>query len=87
MTTQTRFTCQCPRCDSTGRFDRGVCFECKGLGYVSRTNTRGLTPFVLTVTYENGSINTPRVFASRRENAVAIVERQLRLKGWVGTVA
>jgi len=82
-----KYTCQCTRCNATGRYDRGTCFDCKGTGYVNRTNTRGLTPFVLTVTFENGSINQPRVFATQRKYAVEIVERMLRIKGWKGEVA
>lgn len=85
--TQTKFTCQCTRCNATGRYDRGTCFDCNGTGYVNRTNTRGFTPFVLTVTYENGKTNQPRIFASRKEIAVMIVERMLRINGWKGTVA
>lgn len=83
----TKFTCQCLRCNATGRFDRGACFDCKGLGYVNRANTRALTPFVLTVVYENGSTNAPRVFATQRAHAVTIVERMLKIKGWKGAVA
>jgi hypothetical protein len=84
--TATKFTCQCSRCDGTGRYDRGTCFDCKGLGYVNRVNTRGLTPFILKVVYSNGSINTPRVFASTREKAVMIVVRMMTIKGYTGQV-
>lgn len=87
MTNATRYTCQCPRCDGVGRYDRGTCFECKGFGYVNRATTRGLTPFVLSVTYANGSTNAPRVFASSRQKAIQIVERTLRIRGWEGVVA
>ncbi len=84
--TQT-YTCQCTRCDGSGRFDLGTCFDCKGTGYVNRATTRGLHQFVLTVTYSNGKTNTPRVFASTRAKAVQIIERTLRIKGWDGVVA
>lgn len=87
MTQATKHTCQCNRCNGAGRYDRGTCFDCKGTGFKSSTNTRGLTPFVLDVTYRNGSKNTPRVFASSRAKAVEIVERTLRIKGWEGVVA
>lgn len=82
-----KYTCQCTRCDGSGRFDRGICFDCKGTGFVNRTTTRGLTPFRLTVTYANGRQNTPRVFATTRAKAVAIVERQMRVNGWEGAVS
>ena len=85
MTTQ-KYTCQCTRCDATGRYDRGACFDCKGLGYVNRIVTRGLTPFVLEVTYANKSTSQPRVFAANRARAIAIVERTLKIKGWNATV-
>lgn len=81
-----KYTCQCKRCDGTGRYDRGTCFDCKGSGFVNSSSYRGLTPFVLTVTYDNGSTNNPRVFATSREKAIMIIERQLRVKGWTGTV-
>lgn len=82
----TKFTCQCTRCDATGKYDRGICFDCKGLGYVNRVSTRGLTPFVLKVVYHNGSLNSPRVFASSRAKAVAIVSRLMEIRGYTGTV-
>ena len=79
-------TCQCPRCDSTGRYDRGTCFTCKGTGYVNRTNARGLTAFPLKVTYSNGSTNHVKIYATQRKNAVSIVERMLKLNKWDGVV-
>src|SRR5258708_28621144 len=27
---KTKFNIQCPRCQGTGRYDRGTCFQCKG---------------------------------------------------------
>ena len=82
------FTCQCNRCNGAGKYDRGTCFDCKGLGYKNRsTQPRGLTPFVLTVTFSNGSTNNPKVWATRQQIAVSIVERTVRIKGWSATVA
>lgn len=81
-----KFTCQCNRCDGNGKYDRGTCFDCKGLGYVNRTSYRGLTPFVLNVTYANGSTNQPRVFATNKATAKMIVERMLKINNWQGTV-
>jgi len=81
-----KVTCQCKRCDGIGRYDRGTCFDCKGTGFVNSSSYRGLTPFVLAVTYSNGSTNSPRVFATSREKAAIIVERMLSIKGWEGTV-
>lgn len=84
----TKYTCQCSRCDGSGKFDRGVCFGCKGVGYRNQaTQPRSLTPFILTVTYSNGSTNKPRVWASSKARAVQIVERMLRINGWQGVVA
>lgn len=82
----TKATCQCSRCDGSGRYDRGTCFECKGAGYVNRKNTGNLTPFTITVRFSNGSINTPRVFAISRAKAVSIVERSCALNGWTAEV-
>jgi DnaJ-class molecular chaperone len=81
-----KYTCQCTRCNASGNFDKGTCFDCKGTGFVNSVSTRGLTPFVLTVTYSNGTENKPRVFASSRKIAISIVERMLRVKGWGGIV-
>ena len=81
------YTCQCSRCDGSGRYDRGDCFDCNGSGFVNRkTQPRGLTPFVLEVIYSNGSKNIPTVWASSRSKAVAIVARMIRVKGWQGEV-
>jgi DnaJ-class molecular chaperone len=81
------YTCQCGRCDGSGRFDRGTCFECKGVGYVNRsTKPRGLSLCILIVTYSNGSTNEVKVYASSRDKAISIVERMIRIKGWIGTV-
>lgn len=84
MTKQTtQFSCQCSRCNGTGKYDRGTCFGCKGLGYKNQaTKPRGLTEFNLTVTYANGSKNNIRIFASRHENAVSIITRICQIKGW-----
>lgn len=81
-----KYTCQCTRCDGSGRYDRGTCFDCKGLGSVNKCSYRGLTPFVLKVTYTNGSTNTPRIFATNRDKAIMIIERAIRIKGWSGIV-
>lgn len=82
------FTCQCSRCDGQGKFDRGTCFNCKGTGYENKTRQpRGLFRFVLVVTYSNGAVNKPTVWASSKAAAVQIVERMLAIKGWAGTVA
>lgn len=81
------YTCQCSRCDGSGRYDRGDCFDCKGSGFVTRkTQPRALVPFALEVTYSNGSKNAPTVWASNRSKAVRIVERMIRVKGWAATV-
>ncbi|WP_124646226.1 hypothetical protein [Burkholderia sp. Bp8990] len=81
------FSCQCTRCDGSGKHDRGTCFDCKGLGVVQRLTTRGMHDFALTVTYSNGSTNKPRLFATSRAKAISIIERQLRINGWTGVVA
>ena len=86
MSTKPRYTCQCIRCGGSGRFDRGACFDCRGAGFVNRASTRGLTPFVLAVAYENGRTESARVFATTRGKAVEIVERHLRVKGWAAVV-
>lgn len=83
-----KFTVQCSRCDGKGRYDRGTCFTCKGVGYENKaTQPRGMTPFVLTVTYNNGSKSAPKVWATRKEVAIEIVSRQLKINGWIGTVS
>lgn len=81
------YTCQCSRCDGSGRYDRGDCFDCKGSGFVNRkSQPRGLTPFALEVTYSNGSKNAVTVWGTSRTKAVQIVERMIRVKGWEGKV-
>ena len=83
-----KYTCQCTRCDGKGKYDRGVCFGCKGTGARNQAGQpRGLTPFVMLVTYSNGSTNQPKVWASSKARAVEIVERMLRIKGWDGVVS
>ena len=83
-----KYTCQCMRCDGTGKYDRGVCFACTGTGYRNQaTQPRALSPFALTVTYSNGRTNQPKVWASSKARAVEIVERMLRIKGWDGVVS
>jgi hypothetical protein len=81
------YSCQCSRCDGTGKYDRGTCFDCKGVGYKNqKTQPRGLSPFTLNVTYSNGKVNTPKVWATSRDKAISIVERTCRINGWEATV-
>jgi hypothetical protein len=82
-----KYSCQCTRCDGTGRHDRGTCFDCKGYGFVSRCSTRHLTPFIVNVIFSNGTENKARIFATSRGTAVAIVERRVRMNGWTATVS
>lgn len=79
------YTCQCPRCDGTGKYDRGDCFTCNGVGYKNQvTKPRCLTEQKITVTYENGSNNFVTIYSVRRSVAISIVERMMSIKGWKG---
>lgn len=83
----TIFTVVCSRCDGEGRFDRGTCFDCKGTGFRNqKTQPRHVSPFRLTVTFSNGKENNPCVWANKKETAVKIIERQMRVNGWEGAV-
>ncbi len=73
----------CPRCDGSGRYDRGTCFQCKGIRYVNQTTKpRGLTAFNLTVTFINGSQNRPVMWARDRQKAIEIITAYCAVKGW-----
>jgi DnaJ-class molecular chaperone len=81
-----KFSCQCGRCGGSGKYDRGSCFDCNGLGFKNVARKPTLLAHVLTVTYSNGSVNTVTIYASLRAVAVEIVSRQLKIKGWIGEV-
>jgi DnaJ-class molecular chaperone len=83
---ENKYCCQCGRCGGIGRYDRGTCFECKGNGFTNKSKQPSGNKFDLAVTYENGSTNRVTIYASTKEIAVSLVERQLKIKGWNGTV-
>jgi len=79
------FTCECGRCGGHGRYDRGTCFDCKGNGYRNKPRKPSKSAVLVHVTFSNGSKNTAKIYASSSALAVAIVERQIALKGWTAT--
>ncbi|AMW36164.1 hypothetical protein [Xanthomonas phage XAJ2] len=84
----TKFTCQCSRCDGNGKFDRGTCFTCKGVGYENKARRpSSLTAFTLLVAYSNGTTNKPTIWATSKKVAVKIVERMISIKGWEASVS
>lgn len=75
------------RCNGSGKYDRGVCFGCRGVGFKNQsTKPRALKKFALTVEYEGGSTNSVVLFANTKKLAISILELNLRIKGWRGAV-
>lgn len=82
-----KFNVECPRCQGTGRFDRGICFQCKGRRSITTTCKPSGTPRNLVVTFENGKQDFIEMYFFSIKYAIKAVECQLIAHGWVGTVA
>jgi hypothetical protein len=85
--TKEKFNIECPRCQGTGRFDRGVCFKCKGSRTVKTTRRPSTAPRNLVVTFDTGKQDFVKMYFFTLEYAIKAVEYQLIARGWVGTVA
>ena len=74
----------CSRCNGAGRYDRGVCFSCKGAGCKQqavkpRTSARGLSAWLVEAERVAGGIGKAAVIYSvTPAQAVGVVERALR---------
>ena len=75
----------CPRCDGTGRYDRGACFECRpfgACGWVRRSRKAETVSQVTAIRDEaEGRIPWLQVYGASPRQAVEIVRRQMRVKG------
>ena len=76
------FNRECPRCQGTGRFDRGTCFECKGRRIIKQKSRPTLPAHVIEVKFDNGSKNVVTIYATRRDHAEAAIELKCAAKGW-----
>lgn len=81
-----RYSIQCGRCDGSGRFDRGYCFECKGAGYTNKNmlpaKTGALKRNAVLVRFSNGSTNTAVLYTATKRLALSLVEREIGRRGW-----
>lgn len=82
-----KYNVECPRCQGTGRYDRGTCFECKGNRFVKRSHKPSTEPRNIVVTFDNGKQDFVKMYFFTREYAIKAVEHQLLVRGWKGTVA
>lgn len=82
-----KFNIQCPRCQGSGRFDRGACFQCKGRRYILTSRKPSGEPHNLVVTFDAGHQNFVKMYFFSREYAIKAVEYQLITRGWKGTIA
>ena len=75
----------CPLCNGTGRYDRGACFECSpfgACGWVRRSKKRGAAAQVTAIRAETeGRIPWLAIYGATPQQAVEIVQRQMRVKG------
>ena len=85
--TKKKFNIACPRCDGTGRYDRGTCFQCKGSRSIKVTHKPSYEPRNLVVTFDNGKQDFVKMYFFSLEYAIKAVEHQLLVRGWVGTIA
>lgn len=81
------FNRECPRCQGTGRFDHGVCFQCKGKRFIKQKSKPTLPERNLVVTFETGKQDHVKMYFFTREYAVKAVEHQMLVRGWKGTIA
>jgi hypothetical protein len=82
-----KFNVECPRCLGSGKFDRGVCFECKGKRYVLRSRPGKAECRNLVITFDTGKQNFVKMYFFTLEYAVKAVEQQMLARGWHGTIA
>ena len=82
-----KYNVECPRCLGSGKFDRGVCFECKGTRLVKRLTKPNTAPRNIVVTFDNGKQDFVKMYFFTLEYALKAVEYQLIARGWTGTVA
>lgn len=81
------FNVQCPRCNGTGKYDRGTCFECKGSRSVRRNRKpAGIIPYHFVVTYSNGTTNNVAMYFDNQLLAQLAIDDQIAAKGWEATV-
>lgn len=75
----------CPRCNGTGRYDRGACFECRSFGacgWVRRSKKGKAAAQVTAIRDEaEGRIPWLTIYGATPPQAVEIVRRQMRVKG------
>lgn len=67
MTTYTR---TCPRCQGTGKYDRGTCFTCRGAKVVA-TSRKPATRYQVSAIYEDGQRRILCTKSGTHEQAVA----------------
>lgn len=71
----------CPRCNGTGRYDRGTCFQCNGRRAI--TCAKPATPmFKVTAVYENGERCIMKTY--RAKNAEEAIKKTRCARVWFG---
>lgn len=80
------FNRECPRCQGTGRFDRGACFQCKGRRFIKQKSLPNLPVHVIEIRFENGTKNVVTMYGRRRVYAEAAIEEQCIAKKWKATI-
>lgn len=71
----------CPRCNGTGRYDRGTCFGCKGRRAI--TCAKPVTPaFEVTAIYEDGVRRVMKTY--RAKNAAEAIKKTRCARVWFG---
>lgn len=76
-----QYKTSCGRCGGSGRYDRGTCFGCQGLGY-RLTGRKPATRFEVSAMYSDGVRRVMRnKAAGSAEKAIATV---LAERDWLG---
>lgn len=77
------FAVECGRCFGYGRYDRGLCFRCKGARFTNqKTRPTHKAEQQVLIEFDNGSENVVSVYTNSPQIALDIVHQTLSEKGW-----
>jgi len=81
MVIQMKYITECSRCYGSGKFDRGTCFRCQGLGKTT-TARKPSDKFEVSAMYQDG---VRRVMRNRvAKNADEAIAKVLSEREWYG---
>lgn len=82
-----KYNRECPRCNGSGRYDRGACFQCKGARFITQSTKPHLPERNLCVTFDTGKQDFVKMYFFTREYAIRAIEYQMIARGWKGTIS